>query len=113
MASAIAGKGPIFPQPANMNGTTFGTDGGVHSFLRFLEGGGGNWVNYRGSMATLYYHRQAISPFKCCGRVVYDVPRRFYAFDTDVLDPALLPPLTPMFRDLNALGFTQETRPGK
>ncbi len=107
----IAGKGPIFPKPAAGAGGTFGTDGGVHSFLRFLEGDGK--VFYRGSMATLYYHRQAVSPFKCCGGVVYDVPQRDYTFDIDFLDPALLPPLTPMFRDLNALGFTQETRPGK
>ena len=113
----IAGKGPIFPQPANTGGT-FGTDGGVHSFLRFLEGGAASMVSYRGSMATLYFHRQAVSPFKCCGvagigGLVYDVPQRRYEFDLDFLDPALLPPLTPMFRDLNALGFTQETRPGK
>jgi prepilin-type N-terminal cleavage/methylation domain-containing protein len=47
------------------------------------------------------------------GVVVYEVPQRDYTFDTDFLDAALLPPLTPMFRDLNALGFTQETRPGK
>jgi hypothetical protein len=116
----ISGKGPVFQRPANGEGTTFGTDGGVHSFLRFLEGNAGT-VNYRGSMATLYYHRQAISPFKCCGvagngtigGVVYDVPTRSYSFDLDFLDPALLPPLTPLFRDTNALGFTQETRPGK
>jgi hypothetical protein len=116
----ISGKGPIFQRPTNGEGTTFGTDGGVHSFLRFLEGTGGA-VNYRGSMATLYYHRQAISPFKCCGvagngtigGIVYDVPTRVYSFDLDFLDPALLPPLTPLFRDTNALGFTQETRPGK
>jgi hypothetical protein len=116
----ISGKGPIFQRPGNGEGTTFGTDGGVHSFLRFLEGTGGT-VNYRGSMATLYYHRQAISPFKCCGvagngtqgGIVYDVPTRVYSFDLDFLDPALLPPLTPLFRDTNALGFTQETRPGK
>jgi Tfp pilus assembly protein PilX len=116
----ISGKGPIFQRPGNGEGTTFGTDGGVHSFLRFLEGNDGT-VNYRGSMATLYYHRQAISPFKCCGvpgngdngGIVYDVPTRVYSFDLDFLNPALLPPLTPLFRDTNALGFTQETRPGK
>ena len=122
----IAGKGPIFQRPGNGEGNTFGTDGGVHSFLRFLEGNtvagaAGGIINYRGSMATLYYHRQGISPFKCCGvggngvigGIVYDVPTRNYSFDLDFLDPALLPPLTPLFRDTNALGFTQETRPGK
>jgi hypothetical protein len=112
----ISGKGPIFPRPANGEGATFGTDGGVHSFLRFLEGTGASdandTVSYRGSMATFFYHRQAISPFKCCNNVVYAVPTRAYAFDLDFLDPALLPPLTPVFRDTNALGFTQEVRPG-
>jgi hypothetical protein len=112
--AVIAGKGPIFPRPNNGEGATFGTDGGVHSFLRFLEGAGGDdTIHYRGSMATFFYNRQAVSPFKCCGGIVYDVPVRDYSFDIDFLDPAKLPPLTPVFRDLNALGFTQETRAGR
>ena len=112
--AVIAGKGPIFPLPAGA-GPTFGTDGGVHSFLRMLEGNGGapNTVHYRGSMVTFYYNRQAVGAFKCCGGVVYDVPTRDYQFDLDFLDPTKLPPLTPLFRDLNALGFSQELRPGK
>ena len=108
----IAGKGPIFPQPAGA-GATFGTDGGVHSFLRMLEGNGAATVHYRGSMVTFYYNRQAVGAFKCCGGIVYDVPTRDFAFDVDFLDPAKLPPLTPKFRDLNALGFSQELRPGR
>jgi hypothetical protein len=87
----------------------------VHSFLRMLEGFGSlpNTVHYRGSMVTFYYNRQAVGAFKCCGAIVYDVPTRDYTFDTDFLDPAKLPPLTPRFRDLNALGFSQELRPGR
>jgi hypothetical protein len=109
----IAGKGPIFPNPDG-TGATFGTDGGAHSFLRFLEGTGAapNTIHYRGSLATFYYHRQAVGPFRCCGGMVYGVPARDYAFDADFLTPALLPPLTPVFRDLNTLGFSQEMRPG-
>ncbi|MGE3520764.1 MAG: hypothetical protein AB7J63_17595 [Vicinamibacterales bacterium] len=111
--AVISGKGPIFPNPSG-TGATYGTDGGAHSFLRFLEGSSGsNLVHYRGSLVTFYFNRQAISPFKCCGGIVYDVPVRDYTFDTDFLDPAKLPPLTPVFRDLNALGFAQETRPGR
>ena len=68
-------------------------------------------VNYIGSIATFYFNRQAVGTYKCC-TTVYGAPTRNFAFDTDFLDPAKLPPLTPMFRDINALGFTQETRPG-
>jgi hypothetical protein len=106
----ISGKGIAFPQPAG-TATDFGTDGGAHNFLRYLENGD-QAVNYRGSMATFYYNRQAVGTFKCC-TTVYGAPQRNYAFDIDFLNPALLPPNTPMFRDLNAVGFAQELRPGR
>lgn len=105
----IGGKGPAFDQPAG-TATDFGTDGGTHNFLRMLESGG--TVNYRGSIATFYYNRQATGTYKCCN-TVYGAPTRQYSFDTDFLDPSKLPPLTPAFRDLNTLGFSQELRPGK
>ena len=111
----ISGKGPVFPRPTG-GGATYGTDGGAHSFLRFIEGssaGGNNTIWYQGSMVTFYYNRQSVTPFKCCNNMVYGVPTRQYLFDTNFLNPALLPPLTPVFRDINALGFTQETRPGR
>jgi hypothetical protein len=38
---------------------------------------------------------------------------RSYAFDTEFLTPSLLPPNTPVFRDMNAVGFSQELRPGR
>ena len=106
----IGGKGQSFPHPAGWE-TDLGLDGGAHNFLRYLEGGGGT-LNYRGSIATFYFNRQAVGTYKCC-TTVYSPPTRAYAFDTDFLDPAKLPPLTPMFRDLNTIGFSQETRPGK
>jgi hypothetical protein len=107
----IGGKNAPFPYPAGAPSTDFGTDGGVHNFLRMLESGGGT-VHYRGSIATFFYSRQAIGTYKG-GTTVYGAPTRDFRFDTDFLDPALLPPLTPVFRDLNSLGFTQEIRPGK
>jgi hypothetical protein len=106
----ISGKGPSFPWP---NGTPddFGTDGGAHNFLRYLEGGGGT-LNYRGSIVTFYFNRQGVGTYKCCA-TVYSPPTRAYAFDTNFLNPALLPPLSPLFRDMNTLGFSEETRPGR
>jgi hypothetical protein len=103
-----AGKGLSFPQPTNTP-QDFGTDGGVHNFLRFLEGWGST-LNYRGSIVSLYYNRQAMEPYKCC-TTVYGPPTRAYNFDTDFLNPTLLPPRTPMFRDVNTIGFTQYLLP--
>jgi hypothetical protein len=106
----IGGKGMAFPNPAG-TATDFGTDGGAHNFLRYLQAGG-QAVNYRGSTATFYYNRQAVGTFKCCN-TVYAAPMRHYNFDTDFLTPALLPPNTPVFRDINTVGFAQEMRPGR
>ena len=108
----ISGKNPSFPQPTGWaSATDFGTDGGAHNFLRMLEGNG-QTVNYRGSIATFFYSRQANGTYKCC-TTVYDAPTRNFNFDTDFLNPTLLPPMTPVFRDLNTLTFSQEVRPGK
>jgi hypothetical protein len=106
----IGGKGLAFPQPAG-TATDFGTDGGAHNFLRFLEDGD-QPVNYQGATATFFYSRQAVGTYKCCN-TVYGAPTRNYAFDADFLNPALLPPNTPVFRDINAVGFSQELRPGR
>ncbi|MCC6987770.1 MAG: hypothetical protein IT181_02150, partial [Acidobacteria bacterium] len=109
----ISGKGMIFP--AGAVGGTYGTDGGAHNFIRYIEGDAtaGDTVWYRGSLVTFYYTRQNLMPHKCCNGIIYGVPTRQFSFDTNFLDPAKLPPLTPAFRDINALGFSQETRPGK
>lgn len=111
----ISGKGRIFPKPPS-GGGTYGTDGGAHNFIRYIEGdaaAGVNFSRYQGSMVTFYYTRQNLMPHKCCNGIIYGVPDREYLFDQNFLNPTLLPPLTPAFRDINALGFSQETRPGK
>jgi len=105
----VSGKGISFPRPAvGAPPQDFGTDGGVHNFLRYIEGWGGAGVtlNYRGSIVSFYYNRQAVGTYKCCA-TVYAPPGRAYNFDVDFLNPTLLPPRTPMFRDVNATGFTQ------
>jgi len=107
--ATIAGKNNWFPHPNLEPTLDFGTDGGAHNFLHMLESGG--TVNYRGSIATFFYSRQATGTYKCCN-TVYGAPVRAFNFDVNFLTPALLPPLTPVFRDINTLGFSQETRPG-
>ncbi len=108
----ISGKGISFPRPTSsaQDHTDFGTDGGAHNFLRYIENWGGQALNYRGSLISFYTSRQAVGTYKCCD-VVYSPPNRGYLFDTDFLSPPLLPPRTPMFRDVNTLTFRQLLRP--
>jgi hypothetical protein len=103
--AVVSGKGIGFPWIAGTT-TDTGSDGGVHNFLRYIESWNGKTLNYRGSIASLFTDRQAVGYFKCCA-TVYDAPVRQYAFDTNFLTPALLPPRTPMFRDVNTTGYTQ------
>ena len=107
--AVAAGKGLSFPHPGGTY-QDFGTDGGVHNFLRFLENWGGQTLNYRGSVVSFYYNRQATGTYKCC-TTVYGPPTRGYNFDTDFLTPTLLPPRTPLFRDVNTIGFSQTVLP--
>jgi hypothetical protein len=106
-AAVMAGKGVSFPQPtAYTVPDDFGTDGGVHNFMRYIENWSGQTLNYKGSIVSLYYNRQAVGLYKCC-TTVYNPPTRGYNFDTEFLTPSLLPPRTPVFRDVNTTGFTQ------
>lgn len=114
--AVVAGKGISFPQPSACGTTAcyedFGTDGGVHNFLRYLENWGGDTLYYRGSVVSFYYSRQATGVYKDgLNNTVYSPPTRGYQFDSDFLTPALLPPRTPMFRDVNTVGFTQVVLP--
>ena len=103
----VGGKTIPFKQPTTGTvGQDFGTDGGVHNFLRYLENWGGQTLWYKGSIVALFYSHQAAGSFKCCN-TVYSPPTRGYSFQTEFLTPSLLPPRTPMFRDINTLGFTQ------
>jgi hypothetical protein len=115
--AVLAGKGVSFPTPSAACaascgiGQDFGTDGGVHNFLRYLENWSGN-LAYSGSIVSFYFNTQATGTYKCCA-AVYNPPGRGYAFDTNFLTPALLPPRTPAFRDINTLGFTQLILPSQ
>jgi hypothetical protein len=105
----IAGKGVQFPQIGSTQ--DYGTDGGVHNFLRYLEGWSGT-LYYQGSIVSFYYNEQAVGLYKCC-TTVYGPPTRNYTFDTNFNTPSLLPPSTPMLRDVNNTGFTEVTSPAE
>jgi len=116
---AIAGGvGMAFSNPTAKSSIFFGTDGGVHNFLRFLENWGGNGGNpgglqtlyYEGSLVKLYNSVYSTGTFKCCTSV-YNPPNRHYVFDPDFLAPAGLPPGTPMFRDVESTSYRQDFNP--
>jgi hypothetical protein len=112
--AVIGGATNYFPQPSGSSsiiGEDYGTDGGVHNFLRYVESWGGT-LEYEGSIIDLFYSRQANGTFKCCN-TVYGPPSRGYNFDTNFLTPALLPPRTPLFRDINTTGWTRLMLPSQ
>jgi Tfp pilus assembly protein PilX len=112
---AIAGgKNINFQQPTYTTpaapGNDFGTDGGVHNFLRYLENWSGQTMYYKGSMVSLFYATYNTGTFKCCTDV-YGVPARAFYFDLDFTSPGGLPPGTPMFRDVETLSYRQVFTP--
>jgi len=102
--AAVAGKGINFPYFGSSGDN--GSDGGIHNFLRYIEDWSNQTLYYTGSLISMYYNRQATGIFKCCA-TVYAPPTRGYQFDVDFLNPTLLPPRTPLFRDTNTTGWTR------
>ena len=104
----VSGKGLAFPKIA-AGESDFGTDGGTHNFLRYLEAGT-RTLYYKGSIVSLYHNAQGTGTYKCCNNV-YGAPTRAFTFDADFLNPALLPPRTPMFRTIDVTSFTRLSEP--
>ena len=104
-----AGKNRSFPYSTTTGWTATaadtGTDGGVHNFLRYLESWG-TTAHYKGSLVSLYYSTYNTGFYKCC-TTVYSPPTRDYSFDLDFTSPGGLPPGTPLFKDVESLGFRQ------
>jgi hypothetical protein len=107
--AVAAGKNVPFPRPG-WGGNDFGTDGGLHNFLRYLENWGGQQLFYNGSLVSMYYSEYNTGTFKCC-TVVYSPPTRNYSFDTLFLNPSNLPPGTPTFQDVVNLSYHQNFTP--
>jgi hypothetical protein len=115
---AIAGgKNIPFPQPTFASvANDFGTDGGMHNFLRYLEAWGTNSATvqlyYDGSQVSMYYSEYNTGTYKDGpGGDVYSPPPRKYYFDTLFLNPSNLPPGTPMFQDIDNLSYHQNFTP--
>ncbi len=105
----ISGKGIPFPQPAG-TAADYGTDGGLHNFLRYIETWGGT-LYYKGSLVSFFFNRADTGLYKCC-TTVYNPPTRGYNFDAEFSQgPQWLPPRTPTLRSINTVGFTQELLP--
>jgi len=85
----------------------WGTDGGLHNFLRQLEAWGGQTLNYKGSMVSMYYSTYATGTDKNGGGTVYEPATRNYVFDPLFTQPQNLPPGTPLFRDIDNLSYRQ------
>jgi len=59
----------------------------------------------------MYYSTYGTGVYKCGNAAVYSPPTRNYSFDSDFVTPEGLPPGTPMFRDVEALGYRQVFTP--
>jgi Tfp pilus assembly protein PilX len=105
------GKNIPFPIPTWTSvAQDFGTDGGLHNFLRYLESMGNIAMHYDGSLVSMYYSEYNTGVFKCC-TTVYGAPTRNYYFDVLFLNPANLPPATPEFQDVVNLSYHQNFTP--
>lgn len=106
------GKNINFPvQGLAWAGGDFGTDGGLHNFLRLLENWGGQTLNYKGSLVSMYYSTYATGVDRDGGNTTYSPPTRNYIFDPLFTQPQNLPPGTPLFRDIDNLSYRQSFTP--
>ncbi len=107
--AVAAGKNHTFFY-TSYGGTDWGSDGGVHNFLRFQEDWGSQWAHYKGSMVSLFYSAYGTGVFKCCS-TVYSPPSRDYSFDQNFTNPALMPPGTPRFLQVINTAYRQDNSP--
>jgi len=100
-----AGKNVSFNQPAGL-AQDYGTDGGLHNFLRYVENWGGVNFRYRGSLVSFFYSHYGTGAYKSSS--VYSPPNRDYTFDTDFKDPSNMPPGTPHLLNVTNLAYHQD-----
>jgi hypothetical protein len=89
----IGGKGHAFPQPGGRDRLR---DGWRRAQLPAYLENGNQPVNYRGSIATFFYNRQAVGRSSAAPRSTGAGAQLLVRHGLP--EPALLPPLTPVFR---------------
>jgi hypothetical protein len=97
-AACLAGIVPSNPNvaPGSDNANY---SGGLGNFFRLLE----NWgsLYYNGSIAVMFPSQYATNRWLQTGNY-YDAPDRYWSFDTNFLNEANLPPLSPSLINSNA-----------
>ncbi|MCK4302200.1 MAG: hypothetical protein KAW91_05475 [candidate division Zixibacteria bacterium] len=89
----------------NIETTVSNYNGGFENLPRFLEKWGGKDFNWSGSAVNLWSSVQATGNWN---GTYYTPPNRNWAYDTDLDDPANLPPETPVIRVFQRTGWRQE-----
>jgi len=80
-------------------------NGGFENLPRFLERWSGIDFNWKGSAVDLWLSKEATMPWSYGS--YYTAPNRNWEFDTDLLDPANLPPGTPLIALLQKVGWKE------
>lgn len=80
-------------------------NGGLENLPRFLENWSGVTFGWRGSAIDVWYSRQATGAWSYGS--YYEAPYRDWAFDPDLLDPAKLPPGTPLVNIVQRTSWRQ------
>ena len=91
----------------NTNSQNSHYSGGLENLPRFLESWSGKSFTYRGSMIDLWFSQQATGLWSYGS--YYTAPTRDWAFDVDLLNPANLPPGTPLVNIVQNLSWLRKT----
>lgn len=89
----------------NIETTSSHYNGGFENLPRFLEVWSNTKFTWSGSMVCLWYSQQANSTWNGS---YYSPPIRDWSYDTDLDDPANLPPEVPMVRVFQRTGWEQQ-----
>jgi type II secretory pathway pseudopilin PulG len=91
----------------NTNSQNSHYGGGLENLPRFLEKWDGKSFTYRGSMIDLWFSQQATGIWSYGS--YYTAPNRDWAFDVDLLNPANLPPGTPLVNIVQNVSWLRKT----